>query len=299
MINTFDQNIFVYFSYSRFFGAFDKEELFAENYDFSFESFKILINLQAYCIFVNKKPFKSITDLLNRVNLPRTKVNTEAASQLFVYFGWQQVGLEQAAEVNFSCTFEPSNGKDIIKMKLSLFNEFEDDLSLRLYAHLLYCMQHNVYPHETLEDLMSALNIKEYVSNTILKYKIVACLNRITFIDQQISYHLNSPLFDRFHKLYFVKKNAIDRIRNKSRIRAKILYDDLIGRLACHRNLSKKVLYVGKIECGAIFYKGAWSRNNKKAPSDGPFENSDGYHTWRKVKLIPVDLESYFHVAPL
>lgn len=297
----------MYFPYSKYFNFFKSSLYLDEEYfDLSFETFKILANLKAYYESVSLKKLRKIlsltdtSDVLHKLNLPPTEVNKRATNNLDFFFNVHGNAFEDVCEFEDRFSFEPIDAHDQVEMKLSLFNMIEDHLTARLYAHLLYCEQHNKFPSMYFDDIFKILKVRKgHDSEHILKYKIANSLKNLVVIDSQLDYRLDFILSNKFNRCVFNNRANTHSQEEELANRTKILYEDLIGRLACHRNLSKKVLYVGKIECGAIFYKGAWSVNNKRAPSDGPFENSDGYHTWRKVKLIPVDLKSYFHVASL
>ncbi len=192
MTKIFDQNIFMYFPYSQYFNFFtDDSFLEPEDFDFSFETFKILMNLKAYCSFVNKRNFENEVDLLHTLKLPCTKINLEAAYCVFVFYNREMVELKKSSELEYGFSFELLNEENNVRMKLSLFNMIEDDLSARLYAHLLYCEQRKKLPKMNLNQLIDTFKIKGQYGKLMLKRKLATSLRKIAVIDSQFNHTLD------------------------------------------------------------------------------------------------------------
>lgn len=299
MTTEIDQNSFIYLPYPDCLTRFDKRDDL-EDFDFSFQSFKILINLQIYCATKDKRNFKSSSDILRRLNFVLSRSNIKHTQFVLDFLQYQGVDIENNDDFGTDYT-HCKKYQDKVKIKLSIFNDLEDELITRLYIHLLYCKQHNKKSQKHMETLMQLLNIKEYFSASIFKPRIEYALNKIRMLDPELSYKIDSSVFDKFQVLKFIKTDPMDKFKNDYEdpiIKAQEgLKKNLLWRLGKHTNIHNKILYVGKIECEAIFNEGSTLRTVSSVCCVCPLENSDGFYTWYGIKIIPVDLESYFHVA--
>lgn len=299
MTTEFDQNSFIYLPYPDCLKGFDKRDDL-EDFDFSFQSFKIFVNLQNYCETGNKRNFKSPSDILRRLNFVLSRSNIKHTQFVLDFLLYENVDIENNNDFSTKYT-HCEECQDKVKIKLSIFNDLEDELTTRLYIHLLYCKQHNKKSQKHMKTLMRLLNIKEYSSASIFKPRIEYALNKIRILDPELSYKIDSSVFDKFQVLKFIKTDPVDKFKNEYGdpiIRTQEgLKKNLLWRLSKHTNIHDKILYVGKIECAAIFNEGSTLRTVSSVCCVCPLENSDGFYTWYGIKIIPVDLESYFHVT--